>query len=481
MAPYGSEGKTRPVVQTGSYGENIGQVVLSVDRASGEVTVDLATNVSTKSTLDIATLRGFNAATETAYQIILDAMRHADAEGSKVTGRISASITRAYTTGDYVDGKFTLTAESKEDRGDASPLGTLVSNMLRDRLSSIGEGADFGVTNPGGLRTDLIYNEAVDGNITVAQARSVLPFNNELSIVTMTGDQIYTMLEQQWSRNQDGTAEGISRPVLYLGLSDNVRYTYHEIADPINRGKTKGVIDSVFIDGKQIDRAGTYRAATFTFLASGSGDYFWVFGQTPKVNTGLLDYEQWLAYLASESGEQGISPDFTKQGIRVELDPADAKLKAGDTLKVKYSKLNIHAVGAPENPTAQLTVTTPSGVQTLQGQVANVKDDAGFFSDSVSFDFTVPQDVKSGSLVLDLTASPTNSVATTFGTVTAKDTPVPDPDPKPEPKPEPKPDPKPETKPLPKTGLDSSLIWFLIAGVGATAAGAGIAVRSRRS
>ena len=89
-------------------------------------------------------------------------------------------------------------------------------------------GADIGVTNPGGLRTDLLYagtgGTNTDGVITYAEANSVLPFANTLATVTLSGASFKKVLEQQWQRNADGTVP--SRAYLQLGLSKNVHYTF---------------------------------------------------------------------------------------------------------------------------------------------------------------------------------------------------------------------------------------------------------------
>ena len=252
--------KTRPIVQTGSYGQNVGRVILQVDRVSGEVESYVAENVSTtpQPAVPVADLRSFSAATEAAYGIVLAAEQKADEEGFTVTGRISATISRAYTGGDYVDGAFQTNDDSREDRASASPLGILVANMLRDQLSVLQTIPDLGVVGPGDRRTDLTHDQGL-GNITVAQAMSVLPFQNELTVVPMTGDQLYTLLEQQWQRAWDGQVP--SRSFLYLGLSYNVRYTYHEAPDPDISGATKGIVDAVLVDGKPVDRSATYRVA----------------------------------------------------------------------------------------------------------------------------------------------------------------------------------------------------------------------------
>lgn len=406
----GVEGKTRPVLQTGSYGQNIGRVVLGFNNVTHDVSVIANENVATAGFAagkSIDVLKNYNNATAEAYKITRDAVVNGDCEGGKVTGRLAAPISRAYTACDYVDGKATLAAGAKEDRGGASPMGTLVANMLRTSLDKLPGGVDFGVTNPGGLRTDLPA-----GDITVAQARDVLPFNNELSIVTLTGAQIYTMLEQQWQRTESGAVP--TRPFLYLGLSDNVRYTYHEVADPANPGAMKGVVDSVSLNGKSIDKATQYKVATFTFLAT-AGDNFWVFGKAPKLNTGLLDYEQWLAYLASESGTEGIAPDFAKQGVKVETEPADGTVEAGDALKATFSGLNICAKGAPLNTEATLSVLAPFGSSQQTGAVSDGK---------VEFSVPTPADTRSGALILDMSAQPSGTKATVEAKVDGADAPL---------------------------------------------------------
>src|SRR5699024_4633304 len=80
----------------------------------------------------------------------------------------SPDITRAETDGN-------------EDRGAESTLGNLVADALKDGVedSQLAE-ADFGITNPGGLRTDLlcdhIYNDEDKCEVTAAELNEVLPF-----------------------------------------------------------------------------------------------------------------------------------------------------------------------------------------------------------------------------------------------------------------------------------------------------------------
>lgn len=336
----GVEGKTRPVVSTGSYGVNVGQVILTVDQETGDVVAHTERLVPVAAGGTMEEMRE-NPTVEAAYQIILAAMQNAREVGDAPTGTLTAPITRAYTDGVYVDGVFQKTEASKEDRGEASPLATLVGNMLRDSMSSLPTPPDIGVLNPGGLRTDLVPDE--DGNITVAQARAVLPFNNELTIATVTGQQFIQILEEQWQRTADG--EVPSRDYLQLGLSDNVTYTYTEVDDPANPGHTKGIVNSVTINGLPIDPAAEYRIGTFSFLSAG-GDNFHTFADSSVLETGLLDWEAWLNYLETSSP---ITPDFARAGVQVEGLAAGQQLMAGEELTVNLSRMDIPAVGAPAN------------------------------------------------------------------------------------------------------------------------------------
>ena len=65
----------------------------------------------------------------------------------------------------------------------------------------------------------------MDGpTVTYKQAAVVQPFANTLVNMGMTGDQIKTVLEQQWQRDSDGNIP--TRPFLRLGTSDGFEYSY---------------------------------------------------------------------------------------------------------------------------------------------------------------------------------------------------------------------------------------------------------------
>ena len=199
----------RPVIQTGSYAANIGQVVLDYDKATGTVTYRKSGNVAVDTSKSDDELAAAGDDTVRNVKSIVDAaVAKGQEEGDKPVGSIAADITTAFKDG------------ARDDRASESTMGNLVADSLLDSLSSEDRGgAEIGVVNPGGLRAEFCKtgdNEkctiAADGTITYAQANAVLPFLNNLWTTTLTGAQFKEALEQQWQTDADGNVP--SRPYL---------------------------------------------------------------------------------------------------------------------------------------------------------------------------------------------------------------------------------------------------------------------------
>jgi len=388
----GDEDRTRPVLQTGSYGEHVGKVVLTYDPEADEVVAHTQENVARTTTADADLVAAYPRVAQ-VKEIVDAAVAYADEVGSEPVGTITADITTAYTGGSWVNGVYTgpgpLPTTGRDDRSRESTLGNLVANALRDTLAEdrLG-GADLGVVNPGGLRAELLYArsgaETADGVVTYAEANGVLPFVNNLWTTTLTGAQLVTMLEQQWQRDADG--EVPSRPYLQLGLSDNVSYTY----DP---GLPEGSrITSVTIDGAPLDPDAGYRVATFSFLATG-GDNFRVFTQgTDTRDSGLVDRDAWIAYLRDHPD---LSPDFARRAVAVSGTPET--VAAGSTLGLEVADLDLTSLGSPQNTSLDVR---------LDGEsigTADVVDGAATVA------VTVPEDTTPGEHELTLVADPSGT------------------------------------------------------------------------
>jgi 5'-nucleotidase len=368
----GVQGKTRPIVQTGNYGEFIGQIQLTIDTKTMTVTGYKAGDLVAKYPR------------VAAVQTIVDkALADAAVVGNQPVGKVSADITTAFAGSPAV----------RDDRANESTLGNLVADSLVDTLKTPELGAaEIGVVNPGGLRNELYY--APDGTITYAEANAVLPFVNNLWTTSLTGAQFKTLLEQQWQTGPDGTVP--SRPYLQLGLSRNVNYTYDAARTAGDR------VTSIRINGALIDPGKSYRIGTFSFLATG-GDNFRIFtsGADAK-DSGLVDRDAWIKYLQANNP---VSPDFARRSVAV-VNTTAAEVKSGEAITLALAKLDLSSLGSPANTSLRAEFTDAKGTVTALGTVPVT---AG----AATVDVKVPSGSAAGPGTLVLTAVESGTVVKT--------------------------------------------------------------------
>jgi 5'-nucleotidase len=368
-APIPGGGGTRPIIQTGQYADNVGQVTLSVDPATGDVVTYSVRNVARLTTPDAELVTTYPRVAQ-VKTIVDAALAQAAVVGNQPVGSLTADITRAFSNGSYVNGRWVSPMPRTEDRGSESALGDLVGNALRDGIpTDMGE-ADLGIVNPGGLRADLFYagntaqNPAnTDGVITYSEANGVLPFVNNIWLIDLTGAQLKAVLEQQWQTNPGGPTP--ARPFLALGLSDNVKTT-------LDATKPEGSrVTSVTIDGVALDPAATYTVSTFSFLGTG-GDNFRAFRDGVARDTGLVDRDLWISYLQSHAM---VAPDFARE--RVDESGLPSVVYAGQQVGFDLKKLNLTSLGSPENTSLRMvasddTTTVVLGTLPVTSGTANV-------------------------------------------------------------------------------------------------------------
>ena len=179
-----------------------------------------------------------------------------------------------------------------------SPAGeSAIGNLIADaQLASTAPaelgGAQIAFMNPGGIRTDagFVYAGSAagegDGNVTYGEAFAVQPFGNSLVTMTLTGAQIETLLEQQWSATTTNILE----------VSAGFAYTWSAIG-PIGDRVDPG---SITFDGAPVDPAASYRVTVNSFLADG-GDGFAVLRDGTDRLGGALDVDSMEDYLIANS------------------------------------------------------------------------------------------------------------------------------------------------------------------------------------
>ena len=121
-----------------------------------------------------------------------------------------------------------------------------LSNLLADILiwagKDYGESPVFAVYNCGGIRAAL-----TKGKVTYGDVLDVAPFENKISFVTLTGEQLLELMGQIAGRG----GEGVSRGTEMVISRDNK-------------------LVSARLHGKEIDPAANYRVATIDYLVQGN-------------------------------------------------------------------------------------------------------------------------------------------------------------------------------------------------------------------
>jgi 5'-nucleotidase len=163
-----------------------------------------------------------------------------------------------------------------------APLGDLIAEAHRVAMV-----ADFGITNPGGMRADLPQSCATTPcSITWNDCFTSQPFSNQVMAVTLTGAQLRAGLEQQWT----GTNSGSNSKILQIS---GFTYSWSVSATPGSR-VVPGSVKK--LDGTLVDPATNYVVAMNNYLVGG-GDGFAAFtGGTNRV-TGPIDLDALVTYL----------------------------------------------------------------------------------------------------------------------------------------------------------------------------------------
>jgi 5'-nucleotidase len=256
-------GNPRPFIEGLAFGRELSVVDLKIDRKTRDVI-----RSETKAENKIVTQ---DVTPDAGIQAVIDkAKTKSGPIANKQIGTIAADIVRAQApTGE-------------------SPLGNLIADS--QLAATTGNGAVIALMNPGGVRADLTYasSPAGEGNgvVTYGEAFTVQPFGNILQTVTLTGAQLKTVLEQQWSATRQ----------IILQPSANLTYSWSTSAAIGSK------ISNLAISGTPVDPAASYRVTINSFL-QGGGDGFPGFTVGTAITGGGIDLDAFAAYLSSHPNQ----------------------------------------------------------------------------------------------------------------------------------------------------------------------------------
>jgi 5'-nucleotidase len=255
------------VTSASSYGRMVTRITLAIESSTDTVSSVGVTNdvvgreveKDVRQTQIIAKYRGLSegVANQVVGSVTGDIMRRANAVGESALGDVIA------------DAQLTSTASTSHG-------GAVVAFM-----------------NAGGIRADLVANSpraaARPGEVSYGELFNVQPFGNVMTVLTMTGDMIKRLLEQQF----DNPAPG-ERSVLQVSKGFTYRYTRNAPAgqrvDPA----------SLMIDGRRIAPTDRLRVAASDFLVAG-GNGFTIFREGTNKVAGDADIDALVAYVRTHS------------------------------------------------------------------------------------------------------------------------------------------------------------------------------------
>ena len=318
----------RPVVSAGQYGTNLNQLIMSVDPDTNAVTVLDQKIVKAKDV--VLSAPAATSAFNDVKAIVDAAVTKSDQLGAVELGKLGGGFKRAY-----------LANGTTENRGGESTLGNLVAEVQRWATAAPESGsAQIAFMNPGGLRQDMVGNNAsgYPATLTYKQAAVVQPFANTLVNMKMTGAQIKTVLEQQWQRDSGGNVP--SRPFLRLGTSAGFLATYDATRPEGNR------VTSMWLNGKAIEPATSYSVTVNSFLASGGDNFRGFNAGTGKRDTGKVDLQAMVDYMAAKAKTTPLPVDAKQHFVGVTW-PATAPrfYRLGQDVKLSLSSLAMTAPG----------------------------------------------------------------------------------------------------------------------------------------
>jgi 5'-nucleotidase len=160
-------------------------------------------------------------------------------------------------------------------------MGNLVADAMLERVRE--QGIDVAIQNGGGLRASID-----EGEITMGEIVTVLPFQNTLATFEITGAEVIEALENGVSEVE----EGAGRFPQVSGMS----YTADLSAEPGSR------IVEVLVGGEPIDPEATYGVASNNYMRGGGDGYSVFEGARNAYDYGPGVEQVVIDYIAGQGG-----------------------------------------------------------------------------------------------------------------------------------------------------------------------------------
>ncbi|HUQ28011.1 MAG TPA: bifunctional metallophosphatase/5'-nucleotidase [Usitatibacter sp.] len=288
---YRCEIDGRLLIQGTSYGRGVSVVDVELDRRTGTLKPVRSINlpVLNDRTTD-AQREKLAAATPQPFAAVLREARPDAAVAERVAVYSALVKPRAERRVGTISGRF-----DRESASDSS-AGRLVADAQLAATRALGSRVAF--MNPGGIRANLECR-APPCDVTFGTVFTMQPFSNSLIVMTLTGEQLKALLEEQLKR-----ASGEPK---FLIPSEGFTYTWQDDA-PLGDH-----VRDMRLDGEPIEPARRYRVTVNSFLAEG-GDGFELLKDGTEREGGGPDIDAVIAYLGAAERAPVTVPRATRTG-----------------------------------------------------------------------------------------------------------------------------------------------------------------------
>ncbi|WP_186577120.1 bifunctional 2',3'-cyclic-nucleotide 2'-phosphodiesterase/3'-nucleotidase [Aquibacillus kalidii] len=261
-----------------------------------------------------------------------------------------------------------LDGERQNVRTKETNLGNLITDGMLAKAKQTEKGADFAITNGGGIRASIDK-----GEITLGEVLTTMPFGNTLAVVDVTGAQVIEALE-----NGVSGAHLEDLPGKFPQVS-GLKFTFDKTQPVGDRIVSVEVLGE---NGKYspIDLDKKYRVATNAFMAAG-GDGYDVFKDTDYMeDLGIVDYEVFVEYLNSLEGNanptvEGRILEVSAEDPVVTPDPDPIDEDKDDEDGKEDGKDNVKDQPSNDQKTVILKPTVKNGKATIDNKsIEKVKD-----------------------------------------------------------------------------------------------------------
>ncbi|WP_037500993.1 bifunctional metallophosphatase/5'-nucleotidase [Sphingomonas jaspsi] len=204
-------------------------------------------------------------------------------EDAAVKAYVDKYVAAAAPLANRLVGRLTTVAKRSEYDGESPAADLIADSMLAATRDKAKGGAQIALVNATGVRVDL-----PGGEVLYKDAFKMMPFGNNLVVMTLTGADLKEAVEQQFAIP---VREGFNDPSV-LAPSMGFGYTFD-----LSRPQGSRIV-GMTLNGKPIDPKASYRVVVNNYLASG-GDSIKAFTKGRDItDAGIIDIDALIAWIA---------------------------------------------------------------------------------------------------------------------------------------------------------------------------------------